>query len=112
MTQGVLHRAGVAIMLITMLLLPYGRCQSPTRATRHDCCVHPSAPVASVKASCCTVRSEVPAIVEQRAVVSPHLLVIQSGFIPAAEPAMQFETSATTAAAHHFSPPGKSILRI
>ncbi len=112
MTQGILHRAGVAIVMIITLLLPYGRCQSPTRATRHDCCVHPSAPAASIKASCCTVRSELPAIVEQRAVVSPNPLAILASFVPAEEPAIQLGANATTATPHRSSPPGKSILRI
>jgi hypothetical protein len=112
MTQGVLHRASVAVVLILTLLLPFGRCQSPTGAARHDCCVHPSAPAASVKASCCTVRSELPAIVEQRAVVNPNPPAVLSSFLLATGPAAQFEASATTAAAHHASPPGKSILRI
>ena len=112
MTQGVLYRTGVAILMIIALLLPYGRCQSPIRATRHDCCVHQSTPAASVKASCCTVRSELPAIIEQRAVVSSNPLAIVASLLPATESAMQFEASSTTAAAHHSSPPGKSILRI
>ena len=111
MTQGVLHRAGVAIVLTLTLLLPYGRCQSPARATGHDCCVHQS-PAASVKTNCCAIRSELPAIVEQRAVVSPNPLAVLVAILPAEEFAVSFAASATTAAPHRSSPPGKSILRI
>src|SRR5438045_9683960 len=66
MVHGILHRAGVAVVLIATLLVPYGRCQSPSRAAAHECCKNNSVPAASVKASCCTVRSELPAIVVER----------------------------------------------
>src|SRR5215831_16303688 len=84
MAPGVLHRAGIAIVLIATLLLPYGRCQSPGRVTAHDCCAHHSAPVAAIKANCCTVRSQLPAMVPDRAAANPDLVTAHATFVPAA----------------------------
>jgi len=112
MVHGILHRAGVAVVLIATLLVPYGRCQSPSRAAAHECCKNNSVPAASVKASCCTVRSELPAIVVERAVVSPIAVDMPAAFVAAAAPAITFEVRATGVAVRHSSPPGKSVLRI
>jgi hypothetical protein len=111
MAQGVLHRAGVAIVLVATLLLPYGRCQAPARAASHDCCVH-SAPMATAGTNCCIVRSQLPAIVVERAAPVSQRLVSAVFVVPPAEPAMRFETTAEAAVAHHPSPPGASVLRI
>jgi hypothetical protein len=112
MVHGMLHRAGVAIVLIVTLLAPYGRCQSPSRAFRHECCKQHSAPAASVKANCCTVRNELPAIVVERAVPCPIAVHLSAAFLPAAASAITFEASAIAAVVHNASPPGKSVLRI
>ena len=112
MVQGMLHRAGVAIVLIATLLAPYGRCQSPSRAAAHDCCGHHSAPVASLKANCCTVRSELPAIVVEPGVLSPIAAHVSAAFVPAVAPAIALEATAIAAVAHPSSPPGKFVLRI
>ena len=113
MAHGMLHRAGVAVVLIATLLLPYGRCQSPVRGDGHDCCVHPTAPAAaSVKASCCTVRSQLPAIVSQRAVLSASPFATVAFVGTAAEPAIPFQSVSKIQTTHHSSPPGASVLRI
>ena len=112
MVQGILHRAGVAIVLIAVLLLPYGRCQSPSRAGAHECCTHHSAPAASVKSSCCTVRSELPAVPVEQAVVNPGVAIMAAEFVPAAVPAVARQSAAVVAPPRHWSPPGKSVLRI
>jgi hypothetical protein len=111
MAQG-FHRVAVAIVLMATLLLPYGRCQSPSRAAAHDCCKYQSAPAASVGANCCTVRSELPAIVVERAVVDPHAVTIQSPAVPANDSAAICLTPVAPALSQHSPPPGKSILRI
>jgi len=107
-----LHRAGVAIVLIATLLLPYGKCQPPSRITAHDCCAHHSAPVASVKANCCTVRSELPAIVVERAIGKAAPATMATSLAVAAQPAIRFEATVPAVLSHHSPPPGKSILRI
>jgi len=112
MVQGMLHRAGVVIVLIAALLLPYGRCQSPGRAASHECCVQGAAADASVKANCCIVRTELPAVIVERAVPGPSLAPIAASYVSAAEPAMIVESGATTPVAHHYPPPGASVLRI
>jgi hypothetical protein len=111
MVQGMFHRAAVAIVLMATLLLPYGKCQSPSRGTAHDCCRH-SAPPPSVKASCCTVRSEVPAIVVERAVANPTAADLQPEFTPAPGRLALFDSATAPALPQHSPPPGKSILRI
>jgi len=106
-----LHRAGVAVLLIATLLLPYGRCQSPGPAAGHDCCAHPSAPMAAVQASCCTIRGQLPAIVGHRAALgAPPLAAV--AFVVTTEPMFQAKACPLTPAAHHSPPPGASILRI
>lgn len=112
MAHGMLHRAGVAVVLIATLLLPYGRCQSPVRGDGHDCCVHPTAPAASLKASCCTVRSQLPAIVSQRAVLNAHPFAAVAFIGTAVEPAIPFQAVSKIPITHHSSPPGASVLRI
>jgi hypothetical protein len=111
MAQGVLHRAGVAIVLMATLLLPYGRCQAPVRAASHECCAH-SAPMATVGTNCCIVRTQLPAIVIQRAAPVSQRLVSAVFVVPPAEPVMRFEATADAAVAHRPSPPGASVLRI
>jgi hypothetical protein len=112
MAPGVLHRAGVAIVLMATLLLPYGRCQSPRRAAAHDCCAHDAAPVASVKANCCTVRSELPAIVWESAAGNPNPLAMPAWFGPSATPDLPFETRVAATAPDHSPPRAQAVLRI
>src|SRR3954470_1754531 len=112
MVMGIIHRAGVAVVLLATLLVPYARCQSPSRAAAHECCHQHSAPAASAKANCCTVRSELPAIIVERAVVSSAAVDLPAAFVPAALPAITFEAIATISFAPHAPPPGKSVLRI
>jgi hypothetical protein len=112
MVKGMLHRAGVAIVLIATLLVPYGRCQSPSRTGTHECCNQHSAPAASAKASCCTLRSELPAIVVERAVLSPIAVHVSAASVPAVAPVIMFGAAAIAAVALPSSPPGKSVLRI
>src|SRR3954449_9504955 len=112
MATGIFHRAAMAVVLIASLLVPYARCQSASRAAAHECCQQHSAPALSLKASCCTIRSELPAIVVERAVVSPGMVDMPSGFGPAATPTITVEATATTAIAQYSPPPGKSVLRI
>lgn len=112
MAQGMLHRAGVAIVLIATLLVPYGRCQSPAGAAGHDCCAHSTAPMSAVKANCCTVRTQPPAIPVERAALSPHDLAATAFFGACGEAAIKFPVAPKTPAPHHSPPPGASILRI
>jgi hypothetical protein len=112
MAQGMLHRAGEAIVLIAVLLLPYGRCQSPVRGDGHDCCVHPPAPAASLESSCCTVRSQLPAIVGQRAVLSAPPVATMAFAGTATESAIQLVIAPKSPMAQHSPPPGASVLRI
>lgn len=112
MAKGLFRRASAAIVLIVMLMLPFGTCQAPRHAAGHDCCVRHSAPVASLKANCCTVRSELPAIVVEQAVPNPDSLSTVVWFQPAADPAVNLELAASPSVARYSPPPGKSILRI
>jgi len=112
MVQGMFHRAGVAILLIATLLLPYGTCQPTARAAGHDCCGHHSAPVASLKANCCIVHSEIPAIVVEQAAVNPVALSPVTSIPLASAPAIAIEPEVPVALPDHSPPLGKSILRI
>ena len=80
--QGIFQRAGVVVLLIASLLAPYGRCQSPGRTTSHACCVQDSAPKASVTGNCCIVRSQLPAVVEERPALGPTALPATPDFVP------------------------------
>ncbi len=71
-----------------------------------------SAPAATVKADCCTVRGTLPAIVAERETPNPNSFSTVISFAPAAELAAKFEGAVPIAAAHSLPPPGKSILRI
>jgi hypothetical protein len=108
---GIFHRAAVAIVLIATLILPYGRCQSPGKGAGHDCCQHHSAPAASLKAGCCTVRGETPAIVAEKDRAN-DMSATQNELVPVVS-IKAMPKSAAIPALPHFSPPGgKSILRI
>src|SRR4051812_35961357 len=111
MGQGMFRRACVAIVMIATLLLPYATCQSPARSAGHECCVQHTAP-ASLKANCCTVRSEVPAVVVEPAVFDSASFATVDSFALAAEPAVGFESAGPAAVVHTSPPPSKSILRI
>ncbi len=112
MVFGALHRTGVAIVLIVALLAPYGRCQAPARATSHDCCAQRSAPTASVKSSCCTFRSELPAIVPNRAVLGPDAVSVSFVCDVMVAPSFTFEAATMFTQTRHTPPPGASVLRI
>lgn len=112
MLQGVFHRAGVAILLIVTLLLPFATCQPPARAANHDCCAHHSAPAASLKASCCLVHSDLPAIVVERTAVNALDFAQPAPNVLSLTPAMPVDTREATIIALYSPPPGKSILRI
>ena len=112
MSLGVLHRAGVAIVLIAVLLLPYGRCQAMAAASSHDCCVHHSAPSTSVKAECCTIRGQLPAVVAPRAALAPHPLSTVALVQFAAEPVTRLCAAPSKVISGHSPPPGASVLRI
>ena len=109
---GVFHRAAVAIVLIATLILPYGRCQSPGKGAGHDCCQHHSSPVASLKAGCCTVRSETPAIVAEKDLANDMSAAAQNELVPAVAFKAMSESAAIPAIPHSSPPGGKSILRI
>lgn len=111
MAEGVLHRAGVAIVLIATLLLPYAKCQAPARSAGHDCCVH-QVPMATVGTNCCIVRSQLPATIVERAVPGPQRVVSAFFVIFPAEPATRPEATARSVMVHDPSPPGASVLRI
>ena len=111
MVQGMLHRAGVAIVLMATLLVPYGRCQAPNRTAGHECCMRHAAPAASLKASCCTVRSEIPAIVVERAVPNPNAMMLQPTPVAIAAPAAISMKFVVPPFLEHSPPPGKSVLR-
>src|SRR5437764_4837695 len=112
MVNGMLHRAGVAIVLIAALLLPLGTCRSLSPAAAHDCCVHHPVRLASVKASCCTVRSQLPAVATETTALSAAPASITASLDMFAQLATPFEPAAPTLLPRHFPPPGKSILRI
>ena len=112
MTQGMFRRACGAIVLMAMLLLPYATCQSPARSVRHDCCAQHAVPADSLKANCCTVRSEVPAIVVESWVPDPVSFSAVDCFALAAEPVVMFASGGPAAVVHSSPPPRKSILRI
>ena len=111
MGMRMLYRAGMAIVLTATLLLPYGTCQPPSRLAAHNCCGHPAAPAATVKANCCTVHSQLPAFVVDRAAVGPDQL-IASSYVAAAAPSVGFFPRPAVFLAQHSPPPGKSVLRI
>src|SRR5579862_9718303 len=112
MVSGALHRVGVAIVLIVVLLAPYGRCQAPAPAASHDCCAQGSAPATSVKSSCCTFRSELPAIVPSRAVLGPDATSVLFVCDVTVAPAFTFEAATVFTQTRHTPPPGASVLRI
>jgi hypothetical protein len=109
---GVFHRAAVAIVLIATLILPYGRCQSPGKGAGHDCCQHHSSPAASLKAGCCTMRSETPAIVAEKDLANDMSAAAQNELVPAVAFKAMSESAAIPAIPHSSPPGGKSILRI
>lgn len=111
MAKGVFHRAGVAIVLIATLLLPFGTCQPGARRASHDCCSH-AAPVASLKADCCIVRSEMPAVVAERAAVDPVALYSAAPVLLASGPVIAIPSGFSVTLAEDSPPPGKFILRI
>jgi hypothetical protein len=106
-----LTRAAVAIVVIATLLLPYGACRPAARASRHECCGHPSVPSASVKANCCIVRGEVPAVVVESATVNLSAITLARIPFPSA-PAIIFTPAFAVAVADTSPPSGKSVLRI
>jgi hypothetical protein len=112
MSLGVLHRAGVAVMLIAVLLLPYGRCQAMAAASSHDCCVRHSAPSTSVKAECCTIRGQLQAVVSPRTALAPHPLSAVALLHSAAEPVTRYHAASPKIVAGHSPPPGRCVLRI
>lgn len=112
MMPGMLRRAGVAIVLMATLLLPYGTCQPAARARRHDCCGGQSAPNASVKTNCCIVRSEIPAVVVENAAVSLSVVLSSSPIPFGSAPTITMKPGAAVAVADTSPPPGKSVLRI
>ena len=112
MAQGVFRRALVAIVMIATLLLPYSACHAQSRVSGHECCVYHTAPADTVKANCCTVRSELPAVVEERIAPCSDSLSSVISFVPIAEAALSLEVPTSTAAAISSPPPGKFILRI
>lgn len=112
MAQGMFHRAGVAILLIATLVFPFGMCQPPAGAANHDCCSHHSAPVASLKANCCIVRGEVPAVAVEQAAVNPVALSSVSSILVTAGPAIAIKPGVPVALPDHSPPGSKSILRI
>ena len=68
--------------------------------------------MASVEASCCTVRSELPAIVVDPAVANPNPIALPVSLVPPAAAEATFQASAAATVVHHSPPAGKSILRI
>ena len=97
-------------MLIVTLLLPLGTCQPPARAVNHECCGHYPSPVAGLKANCCLVHGEVPAIVVEQAAVSPVLPV--SSMHMSSPAAIAIHLGMPVALPDHSPPGGITILRI
>jgi len=112
MVYGMFHRAGVAIALIAAILAPYGRCQSPDRAKAHECCMHHSAPAPALKANCCTIRSELPAVPVEHDAVNSVTTDVTNAFVAAPSVSSTPASAEATAPAGHWSPPGKPVLRI
>ena len=112
MAQGMFGRACVAIVIIATLLLPYATCQPAARSAGHDCCAQHAAPAPSLKANCCTIRSEVPAIVVERSVADPASFSTVDSFVLAAEPAVILDSAAPIAVVPTSPPLRKAILRI
>src|SRR5215472_9954877 len=107
---GMVYRAGVAMVLTVALLLPYATCKPAGRLDAHDCCGHPAAPAASIKADCCIVHSELPAMVVDGAAIGPA--AIPSSYEVAAAPSTGLLPRPAASPAGYSSPPGKSVLRI
>ena len=112
MAQGTLKRAGMAILLVITLLLPYGTCQPAPRASHHDCCGQHSAPMASLKADCCIVHSELPAVVVEKAAVDPVGNISPCPMPPGPTPAITVNPGVHFALVDTSPPPGKFILRV
>ncbi len=98
MVQSTFQRTGVAILLIVTLLLPFETCRPADRPANHDCCGQHSEPVAGVKANCCIVHSELPAIVAERATISHVLLANIATIHPSLAPAIPREAPAARTA--------------
>jgi hypothetical protein len=110
--QGIFQRAGVLVLLIASLLAPYGRCQSPGRTTSHTCCVQDSTPKASVTGNCCIVRSQLPAVLEERPALGLTAVPATPEFVPLPGPVTLLDASIANPVTQTSPPPGASVLRI
>ena len=63
MKSRIFERAAVAVALIGAMLTPLATCAQSTHKTAHSCCVPASETGKAVKANCCVVRDQQPAVV-------------------------------------------------
>jgi hypothetical protein len=63
MKIGIFQRVGLTVLLIGAMLMPFGTCPQMKHTTAHSCCAPASETGKTIKANCCVVREQQPAVV-------------------------------------------------
>ena len=112
MVRGSFQRAALSILVMALMLAPFGVCSQPVAKGAHSCCAMQSEPLQSLQNGCCVVKAPLPGgtVAPLISVANPLQLVQQPlmrGEVPL------FTSRPAVAVIPPLSPPtGAFILRI
>jgi hypothetical protein len=112
MLRGVFQRAAVAIVLMGLLLAPFGTCLQPAHKTAHGCCAPASESGKAAQTNCCTASAPLPAVVVAANLPGSAPMTVAQEFISLDEFSTRSEFPRLAVIPPHSPPAGAFNLRI
>jgi hypothetical protein len=105
------QRVAIAVLLVGLMIAPFGICLQPSHNDGHSCCMQPETSH-SLDANCCVVRTHLPAILSAPTMQAASLNAVGHEYGVVVEATIADEHTAVSVIPPHSPQTGAFILRI